>query len=77
MSSFLDVRDRLGECGGRAWHEDWLRTIGARALYRATLRDDLPEYVFLVGIPFYLDLRGKEEMMDKVSIDPCVPELTE
>ena len=54
-----------------------LRTIGARALYRATLRDDLPEYVLLVSIPFYLDLRGKAEMMNKVGMDPCVPELTE
>ena len=46
----------------------WLRTIGVRALYRATLCDDLPEYVLLVGIPFYLDLRGKGEIISEVSM---------
>ena len=33
------------------------RTIGAHTLYRSILCDDLPEYMFLVSIPFYLDLR--------------------
>ncbi len=45
-------------CGGRV-EGVVLRTIGARALYRPTLRNDLPEYMLLVGIPLYLDLRDK------------------
>ena len=60
----------FGDCntGVMDVHGDWLRTICVRALYRATLCDDLPEYVLLVRIPFYLDLRGKGEMIGKVSM---------